>query len=147
MVPWHWPERGDGSGGPRTREQAAELLQRYRNQLLERGFTWWPWRERASGELIGLVGLNGAEVEGEPVVEVGWSVAPARWGEGLAGEAAAVSLDWGFEVCGLSEIVSFTMAANLASRRVMEKLGMEYVRDFDRAGLRHVLYRTQATET
>ncbi len=75
------------------------------------------------------------------MVEVGWSVAPDRWGEGLAPEAAAASLDWGFEVCGLEEIVSFTMPDNHASRRVMEKLGMRYVRDFDRAGLPHVLYR------
>jgi RimJ/RimL family protein N-acetyltransferase len=75
------------------------------------------------------------------VVEVGWSVAPDRWGEGLAPEAAAASLAWGFQVCGLEEIVSFTMPDNHASRRVMETLGMKYVRDFDRAGLPHVLYR------
>ncbi len=140
VVPWHWPERGEGSGGARTREQAAQMLERYRYQLAKRGFTWWPWRERASGELVGLVGLNAADVEGEPVVEVGWSVAPNRWGEGIASEAAAVSLDWGFRVCGLAEIVSFTMPENLASRRVMEKLGMRYERDFERAGLRQVLH-------
>jgi RimJ/RimL family protein N-acetyltransferase len=140
VVPWHWPEREDGSGGPRTRAQALELLERHRRQLEERGFTWWPWRERASGELVALVGLNAAKVEGEPVVEVGWSVAPARWGEGIATEAARASLTWGFEVCELDEIVSFTQPRNLRSRRVMEKLGMEYARDFDRDGLPHVLY-------
>ncbi len=143
VTPWHWPERGDGSGGPRTREQARELLERYRRQLEERGFTWWPWREHASGELVGMVGLNAAEIEAEPVVEVGWSIAPHRWGEGLAPEAAAASLAWGFEVCDLVQIVSFTMVENHASRRVMEKLGMERERDFERAGLPHVLYRAR----
>ena len=123
--------------------QARELLERYRRELEQRGFTWWPWRERASGELIGMVGLNGAEVEGEPVVEVGWSITPARWGMGLATEAATASLSWGFEVCDLEEIVSFTRADNLASRRVMEKLGLTYVRPFERVGLPHVLYRLE----
>ncbi len=75
------------------------------------------------------------------MIEVGWSVTPARWGEGLATEAAAASLAWGFDVCELDEIVSFTMPRNTASRRVMEKLGMAYVRDFDREGLTQVLYR------
>ena len=117
VVPWHWPERDDGDSGPRTRAQAAELVERYRVQLDERGFTWWPWRERSSGELVGMVGLNAAEVEGEPVVEVGWSIAPPRWGEGLATEAARASLAWGFDVCGLDRIVAFTMPDNRASRR------------------------------
>jgi RimJ/RimL family protein N-acetyltransferase len=74
------------------------------------------------------------------VVEVGWSIAPARWGEGLAPEAARAALDWGFERADLAEIVSFTMVENLASQRVMQKLGLEYVRDFQRQGFPHVLY-------
>jgi len=68
-------------------------------------------------------------------------VSPARSGEGFATEAALASLRFGFDVCELDEIVAFTMPHNLASRRVMEKLGMEYERDFDRAGPAHVLYR------
>ena len=119
------------------------MLERYRDQLARRGFTWWPWRERSSDELVGLVGLNAAEVEGEPVVEVGWSIVPTRWGEGLATEAGRASLDWGFERCALDEVVSFTMVDNERSRRVMEKLGLEYVREFDHLGLPHVLYRAR----
>ena len=88
-LPWHWPERGDGerraaharAGSPRCSSATAA-------SCASAGFTWWPWRERASGELIGLVGLNAAEVEGEPVVEVGWSVRAGALGRGLRGEAA-----------------------------------------------------------
>lgn len=101
---------------------------------------WW-WRERDSGELVGYAGLNRDQVEGEPVVEIGWSIDPDRWGEGFATEAARASARWGFEVCELEEIVSFALLDNARSRRVMEKLGMQYVRDFERAGLPHVLYR------
>jgi RimJ/RimL family protein N-acetyltransferase len=108
------------------------------------GYTLWMWREVASGELVGQVGLQPAEVEGEPVVEVGWSIAPERWGEGLATEAARASIDWGFERIGLDEIVSFAMIENGASIRVMEKLGMDYDRDFMRAGFPHALYRLRA---
>lgn len=143
VVPWHFPEVEGEDGGPRSPAQIDEMLERWRRQLAERDFTWWPWRERASGELVAMVGLNATTVEGEPVVEVGWSVNPRRWGEGLAVEAAAASLGWGFERCGLAEIVSFTMASNQRSRRVMEKLGMDHVRDFERRRLPHVLYRAR----
>ena len=94
--------------------------------------------------LIGYAGLNRDRVEGEPVVEVGWSVTPERWGEGLASEAARASAAWGLGRLGLTEIVSFALPENRRSRRVMERIGMAYVRDFERRGLRHVLYRLSA---
>jgi RimJ/RimL family protein N-acetyltransferase len=143
VLPWHFPEGERRDGGPRSRAQLDEMFDTWERQQRERGFSWWPWRERSSAELVGLIGLNAAEIEGEPVVEVGWSVRPARWGAGFAVEAARASLDWGFDRCGLDEIVSFTMVENERSRRVMEKLGLEYVRDFDRIGLPHVLYRAR----
>ena len=83
-------------------------------QAAETGYCLWWWRERSSGELVGYVGLNRDEVEGEPVVEVGWSIAPARWGEGFAPEAARAAVAWGFERCGLERIVSFTLPENAA---------------------------------
>ena len=102
------------------------------------------WREVTSGELVGQVGLQPTDVEGETAVEVGWSVAPERWGEGFATEAARTSIAWGFERIGLEEIVSFAMVENAASLRVMEKLEMSYDRRFMRAGLPHSLYRIRS---
>lgn len=144
MAGWHWPGR---LGGPRTRDQVHERLRVQSVQHARDGYTLWMWREAASGELIGQVGLQPAEVEGEAVVEVGWSIAPERWGEGLATDTGAASIDWGFEQIGLDEIVSFAMLENGASIRVMEKLGMSYDRDFMRAGFPHALYRMRAPAT
>jgi ribosomal-protein-alanine N-acetyltransferase len=109
-------------------------------QAAETGYCLWWWRERSSGELVGYCGLNRDRVEGEPVVEVGWSITPRRWGEGLAPEAARAAVDWGFQRAGLDRIVSFMLLDNLRSRRVMEKLEMARVREFERAGLPHLLY-------
>jgi [ribosomal protein S5]-alanine N-acetyltransferase len=75
------------------------------------------------------------------VVEVGWSIAPERWGEGLATEAGRASLGWGFDIAGLDRVVSYTLRDNLASRRVMDKLGLAYARDFPRRGFDQVLYQ------
>ncbi len=135
VAPWH--------GGARSRAQVESILANQRAQAAEEGFTLWWWRDRSTGELVGYVGLNRDEVEGEPVVEVGWSIAPERWGDGLAPEAAQVVLDWGFERCGLERIVSFTLPDNQRSRRVMEKIGMSFDREFERRGLPHLLYEIE----
>ena len=78
-----------------------------------------------------------------------------HWGRGLATEGARAILGYGFEVLGLKEVVSFTVPANVRSRRVMEKLGMGHDPgdDFDHPRLPenhplrpHVLYRLRRSE-
>ncbi|MFL5871541.1 MAG: GNAT family N-acetyltransferase [Solirubrobacterales bacterium] len=144
--PWHWPEGGEVVPGPRTREQALDIVDRQAAECEEVGYCLWWWRERTTGDLVGYVGLDRTDVEGEPVVEVGWSISPHRWGEGLAAEAGRASVDWGFDVAGLDRIVSYTLHDNLASRRVMEKIGLRYSRDFVRKGFDQVLYELEAAD-
>jgi RimJ/RimL family protein N-acetyltransferase len=146
VAAWVWPAGRGGPGpvGPRTPEQAEEILRRFVANWRVQGFGWWYLRERASGDYVGEVGLQRADVEGEPVVEIGWTLLPAHWGRGYATEAARAALTYGFGTAGLEEIVSFTMVENAASRRVMERIGMAYDRDIERAGLPHVLYRLPA---
>jgi RimJ/RimL family protein N-acetyltransferase len=110
------------------------------------GYCLWWWRERTSGELVGYAGLDRTDVEGEPAVEVGWSIAPDRWGQGLATEAGRASVDWAFGPAGLDRVVSYTLHDNRASRRVMEKLGLGYVRDFRRRGFDQVLYELRRAD-
>ena len=109
---------------------------------------------RATGEFIGFIGLSKPSFEAHftPCVEVGWRLAAEYWGRGLATEGARAALRFGFEGMRLAEIVSFTVPANIRSRRVMEKLGMSHdpADDFDHPLLpeghplrRHVLYRLQ----
>jgi RimJ/RimL family protein N-acetyltransferase len=124
--------------------QTRAILDAGARSSAERGFTLWWWRERSSGALVGQVGLSATDVDGEPVVEVGWSMSPERWGEGFATEAATASLEFGFDRIGLARIVSFTMVENHASQAVMKRIGLTYVGDFARDGLPHVLYDIRA---
>jgi RimJ/RimL family protein N-acetyltransferase len=137
---------------PLTCAESDALIDRIEAHFAERG--WGPWAAelRATGELIGFIGLSVPTFEAHftPCVEIGWRLAAAHWGKGLATEGARAALDYGFNELLLPEIVSFATAANLRSRRVMEKLGMTRnpADDFDHPGLteghplrRHVLYR------
>jgi RimJ/RimL family protein N-acetyltransferase len=106
------------------------------------GFGMWLMRDRETGEMVGRGGLQWTfYVEDLDEVEVGWSVVPERWGEGLATELALASIDVAFGPLGLERIIAFTTPDNVASRRVMDKSGFSYDRDILHVGQPHVLYK------
>lgn len=140
--------------GPMTREQSDALFDRVVANFGTRGFDVFAVEISGTGEFAGFVGLTVPRFEAAftPCVEIGWRLAPAHWGRGYATEAARASLAFGFETLGLVEIVSFTVPANVRSRRVMERIGMTHDPrdDFDHPLLheghalrRHVLYRAR----
>jgi [ribosomal protein S5]-alanine N-acetyltransferase len=109
------------------------------------GFGLWLLRDRATGEMVGRGGLQWTYVADLNEVEVGWAIVPERWGEGLATELARASVQTAFGPLGLSEIIAFSLPDNVASRRVMEKAGFVFERDFIYVGQAHVLYRRRRT--
>lgn len=110
----------------------------------EHGFGWYAFLDRETGALVARGGPHRARVEGREEVEIGWTVAPDRWGRGLATELGTASVTLAFGPLGLADVVSYALPGNRASRSVMEKLGFAYERDIVHAGLAHVLYRLRA---
>lgn len=64
-----------------------------------------------------------------PAVEIGWRLRREHWGQGYATEAARALLDYGLTEAGLDCVLSIRHIPNIASRRVMEKLGLRH--EFD----------------
>jgi RimJ/RimL family protein N-acetyltransferase len=85
------------------------------------GYGMWVLRDEAPG-IVGLCGLR--PIDGSDDVEVLYSIEPARWGRGLATEAARAVLTCAFARLGLTRILGGVDEPNVASRRVLEKLGM-----------------------
>ncbi len=138
-----------------SRTESDALAERIEAHFDVHGFGLFAAELRLTGEFIGFIGLGVPNLEGPfmPCIEIGWRLAAAHWNQGLATEGARAALHYGFETLALDEIVAFTVPANLASRRVMEKLGMTHnaADDFDHPRLpeghplrRHVLYRSTA---
>ncbi|HEX5614499.1 MAG TPA: GNAT family N-acetyltransferase [Acidimicrobiia bacterium] len=115
----------------RTPEEAAAFLANVQRQRAERGFDLWASIERASGDLMGFIGLTVPTFLPEilPAVEVGWRIHPRFWGHGYATEGGDASLRYGFEQLGLDRIVSVYEPINDASGAVMRRLGMRHDRD------------------
>ena len=137
---------------PLTKPQSDALADRCDALVREHGWGPWAVENKASGTFIGFVGLHVPSplLPFAPCVEVAWRLAHAYWGQGLASEAAARALRFGFETLGLEEIVAFTTVGNHRSRAVMERLGMQAAGTFlhplleSESPLRpHALYRLQ----
>jgi RimJ/RimL family protein N-acetyltransferase len=121
--------------------------------LSQRGWGWWAVEVAATGEFIGMAGLDPVDEEA-PVsgVEAGWRLARSAWGCGYATEAARAVLAYGFQTLRLPEILAISVAGNERSRALMRRLGMTYdpAEDFDDLSmppgpLRHsVVYRMAA---
>lgn len=151
---------------PRVMEHFPSLLSREESDTrvtgieahFERhGFGLWAVEIVGVAPFAGFVGLSipGFQAPFMPCVEIGWRLAFEHWGRGYATEGATAALTFGFETLNLPEIVSFTVPANVRSRRVMKKLGMTHnpMEDFDHPVLpeghplrRHVLYRLRRDE-
>jgi RimJ/RimL family protein N-acetyltransferase len=107
-------------------EQAREILIEHPlADYQKHGFGRWACVLKATGEVIGFSGLKRLEDLGE--VDVGYRFLPAYWGKGLATEAARVALDFGFTQLRLPRIIGLVIPENVASVRVLEKIGMTFV--------------------
>ena len=73
----------------------------------------------------GFIGWCGVfPLEDSGLIEIGYRYARAAWSRGLATEAAAAALDYGFRVLELDPIVAVTHPDNAASHRVLKKIGL-----------------------
>jgi RimJ/RimL family protein N-acetyltransferase len=118
-------------GGPYVRAQTDTWLEWHVAMWDQEGYSHWAAESKTEGRLIGWIGLTKVWEPADilPATEVGWFVDRRHWGTGLATEGGRRSLAFGFEELGLDRIIARYDPENVASGRVMEKLGMRHVCD------------------
>jgi RimJ/RimL family protein N-acetyltransferase len=100
----------------------AENLRRYEAHWEQHGFGIAAVEWKETGELVGRSGVAFHRIwPRDP--EVGWAIDRAWWGRGIATEAGGASVEWAFGPLGYPRVVSICVPGNVASRRVMAKLG------------------------
>jgi len=80
---------------------------------------------KKTGVHIGWVGIGGVEYD-HTIKEIFWLIGREYQNNGYASEAAAALLDYGFNVIGADEIVALCKPENIASKKVMEHIGLKY---------------------
>lgn len=123
------PEVTKYTGDPiRDKEHAREVLE---NTILPQYALYnhgrWAVHIKPGMEFIGWCGLKARPERNE--IDLGYRFMQSSWGNGFATEAAYASIRYGFQTLNLPQIVGRAMHDNIASWKVLEKIGFEYLKD------------------
>ena len=93
-------------------------------------YGFWAAIEKSTGDFLGWFHFRPREGTAPAQVELGYRMRKSAWGKGYATEGSRALIRKGFAESGVQRVTAEAMAANMASRRVMEKAGLTLVRTF-----------------
>ena len=111
---------------PQNRNESADWLELVSSRWKTEQIGFCAMLEKTSGRFLGWCGIWRLKETGE--LEIGYATAKEFWKKGYATEAAIKFLDYAFEKIQPEKIVAVAQPENTASRRVMEKLGMSFIK-------------------
>ena len=119
------------SGQAETLDDTRAVIQRVKARWADTGYSWWAAIALDTGELAGAGALQNLRREKTLLpdracpLEIGWRLRRDQWGRGLASEIAVAIRDYAFEVHAANEVLAVCNPDNLASARVMARIGMQ----------------------
>jgi RimJ/RimL family protein N-acetyltransferase len=129
------------SRGRLTDGQVREKLALELESQARFGVQYWPFFLLASGEHVGCCGLRNHDAS-QGIYELGFHLLPAQWRKGYATEASRAVIRYAFDELGVQALYAGHHPKNMASRRVLLKLGFRYIGDelYAPTGLMHRSY-------
>jgi ribosomal-protein-alanine N-acetyltransferase len=118
-------------------EESRKKIINIKTQYLKNGVGRWAVIEKSTGEFLGWAGLKlEKKIIYNPTsyYDIGYRFIKKFWGNGFATEAARACIKYGFENFKIGEIYADTDSNNLASKNVLEKIGLKYMRTFNDKG-------------
>ena len=112
---------------PESVEMGVQWLQRHRERFRQQAGIRWAIVPKGSTESVGTIGLT-ITSKAERRAELGIVIGRASWGKGIGTSAAQLVTGYAFSTLGLAEIQAEVLQRNLASRRLLEKLGFHLLR-------------------
>lgn len=94
--------------------------------------------DKETNKFIGWCGLKYSEDKDE--FDIGFRFYKKYWNKGLATETALKNIEYGFNKLGLEKIVGRAIKKNIASVKVLEKIGLKFKTEFDFDGQNGVIY-------
>lgn len=111
----------------RNLNHAREIFEKIIYPQYEQGLGRWAVIEKTSGKFIGWCGLKFRPELND--IDLGYRFLKSAWGKGFGKETAAAVLDHGFKNLKLKEITGRAHVDNLASQKILEKIGMQFIRE------------------
>lgn len=114
------------NGRPQSPREARDYLINVLDKMnrQEQMYYYWLGQRRDNGGLIGWYTLR--KLEDTEENEIGYRLLQSAWGHGFGTEGSAALLQFAFEALDLPNVMALAIPENRASRRIMEKIGMQY---------------------
>ena len=129
-----------------TIEQSRTVIDIIRKQYETNGIGRWAVIEKSSGDFIGWSGLK---LITEPInnhnnyLDLGYRFIKQYWSKGYAKETAKASAEYTWNILKAEELYGMAHEHNIASRKVLESVGLQYVEMFDVEGDPYLWYKTE----
>ena len=123
---------------PLSEKETAEFIKRLLRHYEKHGFNYFATEILESGELIGFIGLAFQDYKSDytPAVDIGWRLKKSAWSKGFATEGAKRCLEFAFNELNLKKIISTCTKNNYRSEKVMQKIGMRKLGEFNHPKLK-----------
>jgi len=128
-------------------ERAEEIItQTSFGDYKKHGYGRWAVVHKQDNKVIGFAGLKYLPEMNE--TDIGYRFLPAYWGKGIATEVSIPIINYGFEKLDLKRIIGIAMQENIASWKVLEKLGLEYYKtdEYLGDGGEHLWYKLEKVD-
>ena len=129
------------SSDPPDLERVERLVSRQIEHWEEHGYGWWAVDHKANMDLIGWSGLQYLPETDE--IEIGYLLARPYWGQGLATEGARVGMKFGFDQLKIPTIIGIVHPENIASQRLLEKIGLVFQEQAEYFGMDCIKYKAE----
>jgi ribosomal-protein-alanine N-acetyltransferase len=121
-----------GNNPLKSIKEAERVIEHIHKQYREVGLGRLAIIDKTTGEFIGWTGLK-VEKEVRPTFQyfdIGYRMKKEFWGNGIATETATACLDYGFNILHLEEIHGAAVIENIASNKVLQKIGLKFIEEF-----------------
>lgn len=130
----------DPQGRGWSREKIAQRLAGWQRDFRSHGLGKQRLTRKSDGAFVGRAGIS-LLAGGKP--ELGYSLVRMHWGQGYATEIATGLSDWLFATREFASLIAYAHVDNVASRRVLEKIGMTPTHVAEHNGMPHQYYRKE----
>lgn len=120
-----------------SKKEVEILIDKLKNHFTDNGFTYYATEILATKEFIGMIGLAFQQYKTKftPAIDIGWRLKRNAWGKGYATEGAKRCLEYAFNELSIKKVIAVCTIQNEKSEKVMKKIGMKKVGEFDHPNL------------
>ena len=116
-----------------TKQQTIDFIERMKAEYVNTGFCYFAVDILDDNTFIGFIGICKQTFEADftPCIDIGWRLSRSAWNKGFATEGAKRCLEYAKYDLKLEEIFAIAPKVNTKSERVMMKIGMSKLYEFE----------------